>query len=99
MDYYSELDADLLFFDDRNLISSDNPNGFNTIKQHIGSQSYSDVAVSYAVPWQETTVTVGINNLFDKDPPFIESGFTSSTHPTTYRAFGRSWPLKWKTRF
>jgi len=91
LDHYSGVDGDL------QLINA--TSGFNTIIQEIGSQTYSDLAVSYAVPWQETTVTVGINNLFDKDPPFIESGFTGSTEPATYRVFGRSWFVRWKTRF
>ena len=88
LDYYSGLDGDL------QLITVED-GGI----QEIGSQSYSDIAVSYAVPWQETTVTVGINNLLDRDPPFIESGFTGSTEPATYRVFGRTWFVRWKTRF
>jgi len=84
LDHYSSLTADLQFFDGT---------------QNIPSQSYSDIAVTYAVPWQESSVTVGINNALDKDPPFIESGFTGGTEPATYRVFGRTWFVRWKTRF
>ena len=98
LDYYSDLDADLQLFNPV-LDLVENGGDFETATQHIGSQSYSDLTVSYAVPWQETTVSVGINNLFDRDPPFIESGFTGSTEPATYRVFGRSWFLRWKTNF
>ena len=97
LDYYSDLDADLQFFDPV-LDLVENGGDFETATQHIGSQSYSDLTVSYAVPWQETTVSVGVNNLFDRDPPFIESG-TATSEPATYRVFGRSWFVRWKTRF
>jgi outer membrane receptor protein involved in Fe transport len=97
LDFYSDLDVDLTFFDARDLI--ENGGGSEVVTQHIGSQSYSDLAISYAVPWQETTITVGINNLFDRAPPFIETGFTGSTEPATYRVFGRTWFVRWNTRF
>ncbi|MFK5857508.1 MAG: TonB-dependent receptor [Bacteroidota bacterium] len=97
LDYYSDLVGDLQFFDEGDLI--ENGGDFNTVTQNIPSQSYSDIAVSYAVPWYETSISVGINNMFDRDPPFIESGFTGSTEPATYRVFGRTWFVRWKTRF
>ncbi len=97
LDHYSALDADLTFFGPANLV--ENGGNFETITQSVGSQTYSDLTVSYAVPWQESTITVGVNNLFDKAPPYIESAFNASTEPATYRAFGRTWFVRWKTRF
>lgn len=87
LDHYSDLVADLQLF---------------TVEegtQYVPSQTYSDIAVSYALPWNETSVSFGINNMFDKAPPFIESGFSGGTEPATYRVFGRGWFVKWKTRF
>lgn len=84
IDYYSGVDAEYSFV-----------GGI----QHVPSQVYSDFTASYAVPWYESTVTVGVTNIFDKAPPYIDAGFNGSTDPTTYRMFGRSFFLKWKTRF
>lgn len=101
IDHFSAIDADLQLFDNSPARSDliENGGDFNTDRQAVGSQSYSDLAVSYAVPWQESTFTVGINNLFDKAPPFIESAFNGSTEAATYRVFGRTWFVRWKTRF
>jgi outer membrane receptor protein involved in Fe transport len=97
LQYYSGLDADLQFFDARNLV--ENGGTRNKITQDIAAQSYSDIALSYALPWQQTKLTVGINNLFDRDPPFIENANNVGTEADTYRAFGRSWFIKWNSRF
>ncbi|HHL32229.1 MAG TPA: TonB-dependent receptor [Oceanospirillales bacterium] len=98
LQYYSGLDADLQFFDARNLV--ENGGLRNKITQDIAAQSYSDIALSYALPWQQTKLTVGINNLLDRDPPFIESASSNiGTEAGTYRAFGRSWFIKWNSRF
>jgi outer membrane receptor protein involved in Fe transport len=95
LDYFSELVADLQFFSQADVDAGD----VLRATQDVSSQSYSDISVSYAVPWQETTISVGINNMFDRDPPFIESGFSGGTEPATYRVFGRTWFVRWKTRF
>jgi len=84
IDYYSAVDAEYSFV-----------GGI----QRVAAQVYNDVTVSYAVPWYESTITAGITNLFDKAPPYIDAGFNGSTDPTTYRMFGRSFFLRWKTRF
>ncbi len=87
LDYYSGLDADLINFDVEEGI------------QNIASQSYSDLTVTYAVPWQESTLTLGVNNIFDRDPPYIESGFNGGTDEARYRLFGRTYSIGFKTRF
>ena len=97
INHYSGLDADLTLFGPNNLV--DNGGNFETVTQAVGSQTYNDLNVSYAIPWYESTISVGINNIFDKAPPFIESGFSGKTDPSTYRVFGRSWFVRWRTRF
>ncbi|MBL4660873.1 MAG: TonB-dependent receptor [Alcanivoracaceae bacterium] len=87
LNYLSDIAADLQFLNTSELT------------QRIPSQSYSDIALTYTLPWQQTNITVGINNMFDRAPPFIESGVSGSTQPATYRTFGRSWFVRWKTRF
>ncbi len=84
IDYYSGIDAEYNFVD-----------GI----QKVPSQVYNDITASYAIPWYESTLTAGITNLFDKAPPYIDAGFNGSTDPTTYRMFGRSFFVRWKTRF
>ncbi len=84
IDYYSGVDAEYNFVD-----------GI----QKVPAQVYNDITASYAVPWYESTLTAGITNLFDKAPPYIDAGFNGSTDPTTYRMFGRSFFVRWKTRF
>ena len=37
-------------------------------ENHIGATTYHDVSVYWNAPWN-AKVTVGVNNMFDKDPP------------------------------
>jgi outer membrane receptor protein involved in Fe transport len=90
LNYLSDIDADLQLFSN---------SGTGNFSQHIASQSYSDLALAYAFSQQNSKLTVGITNLFDRDPPFIESGLTASTQGSTYQLFGRSWFVKWNSRF
>jgi outer membrane receptor protein involved in Fe transport len=84
IDYYSAIEAEFNFV-----------GGI----QRVPAQVYNDLTISYAIPWYESTITAGITNLFDKAPPYIDAGFNGSTDPTTYRMFGRSFFVRWKTRF
>lgn len=68
-------------------------------EQEIGSQVYTDLVVSYALPWYESTVSVAINNVFDKAPPYLSGGFNATTDPSTFRLFGRSFSVSWNSRF
>ncbi|MEZ5916063.1 MAG: TonB-dependent receptor [Parvularculaceae bacterium] len=57
----------------------------------LGSRNYIDVAASYGIT-EKWNVTVGVNNLLDKDPPLSSqtSGFANgNTYPQTYDAMGR----------
>jgi len=56
----------------------------------IGSQDYFDLTLSYNL--DPVTVRLGVNNLFDKEPPIIASGFGGSngnTYVETYDPVGR----------
>jgi len=58
----------------------------------IPAQDYFDLNASYRVrPW--LTVTGGIHNLFDKDPPFVGAGSVFNTLPDTYDVLGRTFAL------
>lgn len=97
LNYIGNINADLQNFNQFDLIN--NGGNFNTITQSIGSQIYNDLAISYEFDFQETDLTFGINNIFDKDPVFIASAGNGGTQPATYRSFGRTWFLRWRMTF
>lgn len=69
---------------------------------HIGSQSYFDLVAVYTMN-DRYTMRVGVNNILDKEPPFVTSGnggrpgsnlcptgpCNGNTYPATYDALGR----------
>ncbi|MEZ5920565.1 MAG: TonB-dependent receptor, partial [Parvularculaceae bacterium] len=68
-----------------NLVAMTNPDF------ELGSRQYIDLAASYGIT-DKWNVTVGVNNLLDKDPPLTSqtAGFSNgNTYPQTYDAQGR----------
>ena len=57
----------------------------------IASVVYQDVEASYQ--WSGIVIRAGINNLTDRDPPFLSSG-AANTYPETYRLLGRTYFLQ-----
>lgn len=76
--------------------TSDQPaltGSFSGVNRELGSRSYFDLAASYEVR-KDFTFRLGINNLFDKNPPLtttaaIEDGGNGNTYPQFYDATGR----------
>ena len=72
------------------LLNTTPPNGITG----IGSREYFDLTASYMV-YPGVTVRLGVNNLFDKDPPILPTtGLTSAffngnTYPQVYDTLGR----------
>jgi outer membrane receptor protein involved in Fe transport len=56
---------------------------------HIGATVYHDVAVTYHVDPLNSDFSLGVRNLFDKEPPIAMSAFANSYLPTFYRTPGR----------
>ena len=57
--------------------------------QQIDSVMYHDLVFDYTMNQFGTTrLTLGVTNLTDEEPPFIDRGFNASTDPSTYRMFG-----------
>ncbi|HEX7037188.1 MAG TPA: TonB-dependent receptor [Pseudomonadales bacterium] len=59
---------------------------------NIDAQNYFDISGSWAATdW--LTVRAGVNNLFDKEPPFVPQGVTArengNTYPSAYDALGQ----------
>ncbi len=66
----------------------------------IDSQLYHDLVFNYAFDnYGTTSLTLGVTNLTDEPPPFIDQGFNASTDPNTYRVFGRGWFLRVSQQF
>jgi outer membrane receptor protein involved in Fe transport len=57
--------------------------GFRT----IDSQTVHDARFSYFM--DNMTATIGLNNVFDEDPPYADTGFNDNTDPRTYNTQGR----------
>jgi outer membrane receptor protein involved in Fe transport len=58
----------------------------------VDSVLYHDLVFDYTLDyWGSTKFTLGITNISDEPPPFIDQGFNASTDPNTYRSFGRGW--------
>jgi outer membrane receptor protein involved in Fe transport len=68
----------------------------------LGAMNYIDLAGSYPIT-KQISVTAGINNLFDKDPPLTSLYGTGSgngnTFPSMYDALGRKLFLNLTARF
>jgi iron complex outermembrane receptor protein len=66
-------------------------------ENRIPSTTYHDVSVFWNAPWN-ARVAVGVNNVFDRDPPFSVSTFANSFDPQ-YQVPGRFLYMKYTQRF
>jgi outer membrane receptor protein involved in Fe transport len=97
MEYIGALDADTWCNCDSDGDPSNNlPDG--TYIQDIDSFLYHDLVASWVWGAANTTVSVGLTNITNKAPPYIDMGFNATTDPSTYRLFGRGYYLRlsWK---
>jgi iron complex outermembrane recepter protein len=58
----------------------------------VPSVVYHDLDASYG--WGGIVIRMGINNLTDRDPPFLSSGREGNTLPPAYRLLGRTYFLQ-----
>jgi iron complex outermembrane receptor protein len=58
----------------------------------VAATFYQDVEGSYQ--WSGLTIRAGVNNLSDRDPPFLSSGAEANTVPASYRPLGRTYFLQ-----
>ncbi len=63
----------------------------------MGSMTYFDLVTSWNAPW-DGRVTLGIRNLFDRDPPYCGDCFANSFDPQ-YRIPGRFYYASYQQRF
>jgi len=103
--FYSEqveTCGDLEYYGYANLCSDANPNygapiDGDTGTNHIGATTYHDVQFYWKAPW-DAKVSLGINNVFSKDPPRSVSTFANSFDPQ-YEIPGRFWYMKYEQKF
>lgn len=81
VEYIGELSSDVTF-------------GYllDDYQQQIDAQVYQDLVVDYRFDDEgKAQVSVGITNIADEAPPYLDLGFNANTDPSTYRLFGRSY--------
>lgn len=66
-------------------------------KNRIGGTTYHDVSVFWKAPWN-AKITVGVNNVFAKDPPVIFGTFANSFDPS-YEIPGRFVYMQYNQKF
>ena len=68
------------------------------IGDHAPSLAYHNAQVKFAVT-ESMDVAFGVDNLFDKKAPFIQSYTDANTDTMTYDLLGRRWNVKATYRF
>jgi iron complex outermembrane recepter protein len=63
----------------------------------IGGTTYNDISGYWNTPWN-SRITVGVNNVFDKDPPVVFNAFANSFDPQ-YEIPGRFYYLQYSQSF
>ena len=69
-------------------------------ENHLGAVTYHDVRVSWKLPTSfDMSVSGGVNNLFDKDPPVCISCSLNGYDASTYDLPGRFWYVEASVKF
>jgi iron complex outermembrane recepter protein len=72
------------------------PDGSN----HLGATAYNDLRVSWALPIRTPlTLSAGVNNIFDRDPPTCLSCSLNGYDASTYDLPGRFWYVEGNLKF
>lgn len=66
-------------------------------RHRMGSVTYHDVQGRYNAPWNGE-IALGVNNLFEKDPPVSTQAFANSFDPQ-YETPGRFYYMEYRQRF
>jgi len=98
--YYSHLDEDCYFAAGTDLCGTPldqvDPQ-FGSQSHEIESRYYFDLQGRWAAPWN-ATISAGINNLLDKDPPIAYSSANNS-FDYNYPVPGRFWYVSYNQKF
>lgn len=61
---------------------------YPTEQVSLDSMLYHDISVAYDSEWG-TRFSLGLTNITDEEPPYIDQALNGSTDPSTYRVLGR----------
>jgi outer membrane receptor protein involved in Fe transport len=81
-----------------------NPGGFNPVDMTLGTRNYIDLVGQWNIN-KNFTVRLGVNNIFDKDPPLVSPNggpavfYNGNTFPQVYDTMGRNWFLNVTAKF
>jgi len=89
-EFIDGLDADTFCNCDSDGDPSNNDPVTGAYIQDIDSIMYHDIVASYDFG-QGTKIAMGITDISDEEPPYMDTGFNANTDPPTYRIFGRGW--------
>jgi len=105
--YYSDQDESCQSFvdygysflcsDPDRVISDGNGGSVAAAQNHVGATTYHDVSAYWSSPWN-AKVTLGVNNVFDKDPPRSVAAFANS-FDQQYEVPGRFYYLRYTQKF
>ena len=65
----------------------------------LDSMLYHDIVANYEVERTGTTISLGVTNLTNEPPPFIDVGFNAKTDVAAYRQFGLGYYLRLSQNF
>ncbi|SFK38692.1 TonB-dependent receptor domain-containing protein [Lysobacter sp. cf310] len=69
----------------------------NAAERHIGATTYHDASFYWNAPWN-AKITIGVNNIFDKNPPVSVTTFANSFDPQ-YEVPGRFVYFRYAQKF
>ena len=69
----------------------------DTLENHLGATTYHDLQLRYNTPWN-ATVSIGANNVFDKDPPLALTA-PYNQFDQQYDVPGRYYYMQYRQRF
>ena len=69
-------------------------------KNRLGAVVYNDARLTWKLPVQlDTNISLGLNNVFDKDPPICLSCSLNGYDASTYDLPGRFWYVEANVKF
>jgi outer membrane receptor protein involved in Fe transport len=77
------------------------PNAFCGVELHYGSTFYHSLSASYALPSINSRIDVGVDNVFDKQPPMMYQNnvLNANTDVNTFDTIGRYFFARYTVKF
>ena len=77
------------------------PNQFCGVELHYGATVYHSATVSYALPSINSRIDVGVDNIFDKQPPMMYQNnvLNANTDVSTFDTVGRYFWGRYTVKF